>query len=108
MRLFPEQVLLEKAIAMLLREALAIPGAHLLQWHILLPCPDEPTDPRVAFAVLGGFPLHTDHTNFGKRGLAEMQAFPAGDHHPLALLIGSFPLRIGRPICFGARSPPRA
>src|SRR5216117_2080486 len=41
--LFPEQVLFEKAIAMLLREALAIPGAHLLQRHLLSACPDEPT-----------------------------------------------------------------
>src|SRR6266851_3945194 len=39
--LSPEQILLEKAIAMLLREALAIPGAHLFQRDVLLAGPDE-------------------------------------------------------------------
>jgi hypothetical protein len=46
MRLCPEQVLFEKAIAMLVREALAIPGTHLLQRHVLVAGPDEPTDAR--------------------------------------------------------------
>src|SRR5258708_21641232 len=59
MRLGPEQVLLEKAIAMLLGEALAIPGAHLLQRHVLLAGPDEPTLARIALGVTGGFPQHT-------------------------------------------------
>ena len=33
-----------------------------------------------------------------------MQSFPAGDHDPLALLIGAFPLRISCPVRLGARS----
>ncbi len=36
---------------MLLREALAIPGAYLLQGDVLASCPDEPTFARVAFGV---------------------------------------------------------
>src|SRR6266576_1472489 len=54
-RVFPEQVLLEEAMAMLLREAFTIPGAHLLQGGLLAPYPDEPTFVRVAFGVTGGF-----------------------------------------------------
>src|SRR6266513_5090392 len=41
-RLGPQQVLLEIAVAMLLRETLAIPGAHLLQRDVLFAGPDEP------------------------------------------------------------------
>ncbi len=102
MRRRPEQVLLEKAIAMLVREALAIPGAHLLQRDLLLVGPHEPTLTRVAFAVTGGFALDADHTDFDCWRLAEMQATPAGDHHPLAVLIDPFPLGIGRSIGLGA------
>src|ERR1700682_133218 len=43
----PEQVLFQIAVAMLLGEALAIPGAHLLQRDVLLAGPDEPTFTRV-------------------------------------------------------------
>src|SRR6266851_912572 len=100
--LLPKQVLLEKAIAMLLRETLAIPGAHLLQRDVLLACPEKPTFPRVAFGITGGFPQHADHTHFDFRRLAEMQAFPAGDHHALAVLIDPFPLGIGRSMRLGA------
>src|SRR6266516_1309473 len=60
----PEQVLLEKAIAMLLREALAIPGTHLLQRDIPLVSPHEPTFARVAFALTGGLPLYAEHPDF--------------------------------------------
>ncbi|OLE52368.1 MAG: hypothetical protein AUG51_18425 [Acidobacteria bacterium 13_1_20CM_3_53_8] len=70
--LFPEQVLLEKAKAMLMREALAIPAAHLLQRHILASCPDKPTFAWVSFGVTGSFPLHADHTDFGFRCLTEI------------------------------------
>src|SRR5260370_22501920 len=83
----PEQVLLEEAIPMLLREALAIPGAHLLQRHLLLASPDEPTFPWVAFGVTGGFPQHADHPDLRLTRLAEMQAFPTADHHALAVLL---------------------
>src|SRR5260370_40795672 len=61
-RVFPEQVLLEKAIAVLVGEALAVPGTHLLQGDVLFPSPDEPTDARVAFAVAGAVPVHPAHT----------------------------------------------
>src|SRR6266567_9304252 len=101
MRLGPEQVLLEKAIAMLLGEALAIPGAHLLQWHVLVAGPNEPTFAGVALGIPCGFPLHTDHAHFGLRSLPKMQVLPAADLHPLALLINAFPLGIGRPIRLG-------
>src|SRR5713101_9916088 len=47
----PEQILLEKAIAMLVRETLAIPGAHLLQRDVLVADPDEPTFAWVAFGL---------------------------------------------------------
>src|SRR5579885_1545018 len=104
MRPCPEQVLFEKAVAMLVREAFAIPGTHLLQGHVFFAGPDEPTDARVAFAVTGGVPLHADHTDLGLRGLAEMQMFPAGDHDSFAMLIAAFPFGIGRPLRFGARS----
>src|SRR5947209_1004654 len=80
-RLRPEQVLLEEAIAMLLGEALAIPGAHLLQGHVLGASPQEPALARVAFGITGGFSLHADHTDFALRRLAEMQLLPAGDEH---------------------------
>src|SRR5437588_5405569 len=69
----PEQVLLEKAIAMLLGEALAIPGAHQLQGDVLVAGPDEPTFTRVAFGITGGFPQHADHTDLRLGRLAEMQ-----------------------------------
>jgi len=100
----PEQVLLEKAVAMLVREAFAIGGTHLLQGHICFAGPDEPTDARVAFAVTGGVPQHADHAHFGLWSLAEMQMGSAGDHHPLALLISPFPLRIGGFLCVGERA----
>src|SRR5260370_15276182 len=87
---------------MLLREALAIPGAHLLQRHLLLASPDEPTFPWVAFGVTGGFPQHADHPDFRLRRLAEMQAFPTGDHHALAVLIDPLPFGIGRSLRLGA------
>src|SRR5437588_347973 len=77
MRLFPKQILLEKTIAMFLREALAIPGAYLLQGHLLASSPHEPAFARVAFAVTGGFPLHADHTDLSLWGLSEMQLLPA-------------------------------
>lgn len=35
------------------------------------------------------------------RRLPEMQVLPTGDQHPLALLVGTFPLGIGRPIGLG-------
>src|SRR5258708_5167271 len=98
MRLFPQQVLLEKAIAMLLGEALAIPTADLLQRHVLLARPDEPTFARIPFGIPGGFPLHADHTDFGLGCLTEMQVLPARDHHALAVLIDAFPLGISRSI----------
>src|SRR5579872_3718516 len=103
MRLGPEQVLFEKAIAMLVREALAIPGTHLLQGHVLVASPNEPTDARVTFGLPGGVALYAYHTHLRLWSLAEMQVFPAGDHHPLALLIGAFPFGIGRSLRFGAR-----
>src|SRR6266571_701366 len=102
--LLPEQVLLEKAIAMLLREALAIPGPHLRQWQLRLASPDEPTFAWVTLGATGGLPLHPDHGDLGLRGLLEMQPFPTGDHHALAVLIDALPLRRGLPMGLGARS----
>ena len=94
--------MLEKAIAMLLGEALAIAGAHLLQRDLLLASPDEPTLTWIAFGVASGFPQHADHHHFDCGRLAEMQAFPAGNDDSLAVLIDSFPFGIGRAIGFGA------
>jgi hypothetical protein len=100
----PEQVLLEKAIAMFLREAFAIAGAYLLQLNLLVTGPDEPTLTRVAFAVASGFPQHADHTDFRLGRLAEMQAAPSRHHDPLVVLINPFPLGIGWAIGLRARA----
>ena len=102
MRLGPEQILLEEAIAMLLGEALAIPGADLCQGHILFAKPDEPTLARITLGVTGSFPQHADHPDFGLGCLAEMQVLPTRDDHALAVLIDPFPLGIGRPVGLGA------
>src|SRR5437667_5653167 len=97
----PEQILLEKAIAMLLGETLAIPGAHLLQGDLLLVDPHEPTLTRVAFAVSSGFPQQADHTNLRLGCLAEMQPTPTRNHDPLTVLIDPLPLGIGWAIGLG-------
>jgi hypothetical protein len=89
---------------MLLGEALAIPGAHLLQGQVLVSDPDEPTLTRVAFGIASRLPLHANDPELDKRGLPEMQSFPTRDDHALALLIGALPLRIGRALGLGARS----
>src|SRR5437899_572470 len=92
MRLGPEQILLEEAIAMLLGETLAIPGAYLFQAHILTASPDEPTLARITLGVTGSCPQHADHTDFGLGCLLKMQVLPTRDDHALAVLIDPFPL----------------
>jgi hypothetical protein len=88
MRPCPEQVLFEKAVAMLLGESLAIPRTHLLQGHVLFACPKEPTDAWVPFAVTGPIALYAKDTDLLLWHLAKVQVFPAGHHPPFALLIG--------------------
>ena len=82
MRLGPEQILLEEAIAMLLGEALAIPGADLFQGHVLCAKPEEPTLARIAPGVTGGFPQHTDHAHFGLWGLPKIPRIAQRDVTP--------------------------
>jgi len=100
--LFPEQVLFEEAIAMLLGEPLAIPGTDLLQRYLWIACPEKPAFARVTLGVTSCFPLDTDHTDFGLGSLPKMHALPTGDDHPLALLIGAFPVRISLAMRLGA------
>src|SRR2546422_21787 len=56
----PEQVLLEKAVAMLLREASTILLSNLRQRDALIEH-HKPTHPRIALGVFGCFPFDPDH-----------------------------------------------
>src|SRR5260370_27238060 len=74
----PEQVLLEKAVAMLLREASTILLRYLRQGDDLIKH-HKPTHAWVPLGALGGFTFDTDHREVQLTMLLEVQVVPAAD-----------------------------
>src|SRR5437016_4566449 len=107
MDLCPEQLLLEEAIAVLLREAATILLLNLGQGDTLIEH-HEPTHPRVSLAAFGGFPFDADHREVQITVLLEMQVVPAADArgpaHRILLAADFLSLSMG----LGTFAPPRA
>lgn len=86
MHLCPEQVLLQKAIAMFLREASLVVLSHLRQWDTLIKH-DKPTHAGIPFGASRRFPFDADHTEFQLTVLLEMQVVPPTDARGSARLL---------------------
>src|SRR5450755_326200 len=82
----PKQVLLEKAIAVLLGEASPILLSNLRQGDDLIEH-DKPAHTRVPLGAFGRFPLDTDDGKLQITILLEMQVVPAADARASAGLI---------------------
>src|SRR5438128_411348 len=80
----PEQLLLEKAVVVLLREAATILRRHLRQGDDRIEH-HKPTHARIPLGALGGFPLDADHREVERTILLEVQVVPAADLHPPTL-----------------------
>lgn len=93
MGLFPEQILFQVAVAMLMRKAPPITAAHFCQGNAYLRLieADEPTFTRIAFGVFGSFTLYPEHANWYVTRLSEMQSTPAAHGHQMPLLILAHP-----------------
>src|SRR6266702_710059 len=96
----PQQLLLEKAVAMLLREASTILLSNLRQGDDLIEH-HKPTHARIPLGAFGCFPFDTDHREIQLTVLLEVQVVPAADVDPSALwrlltpLLISLPMRLG-------------
>src|SRR5712692_2852110 len=96
----PQQILLEKAVAMLLREASTILRSNLWQGNDLIEH-HKPTHARVPLGVLGGFPFDPDHREVQRTILLEVQVVPAADVDTPTLRWVLTPLLISRPMRLG-------
>jgi hypothetical protein len=99
MRLCPEQILFQVAIAMLMRKAppVAAPDCHQGNTHRVLIEGDKPTFARIPFGAFGTLTLHTHHANLHVTGLSEMQPTPSTHGHHLPFLIVTHPDGFGSP-----------
>src|SRR5215469_476741 len=92
----PEEILLEKAIGVLVREAASIRRCHLSKRKLVQPDPNKPTLPGVAFGVMCSHAHDTIDDDFDLSRLSKMQMPPGLHLDRPALLIYSRPGLIGR------------
>ena len=84
MHLCPKQILLEKAIAVLLRETPTIVRSHLWKGNEVIEH-HKPADPWIAFGLFGRLSLHPNDLQDQFAILLEMQVAPATRAHVPAL-----------------------
>src|SRR6266487_343384 len=97
----PEQILLEKAVGVLMREAIAIGRDDLAGRQGSWTDPAEPTLGRIALGPFGPFSQHAVHNHLNLSCLSKMQMVPGGYLDRLALLVCALPLLIGLSPGFG-------
>src|SRR6266566_5880712 len=100
MHMCPEQLLLEKAVAMFLREASTILLSDLRQRDDRIEH-HKPTHARIPLGAFGCFPFDTDHREVQLTILLEVQMVPAADVDPSALRRLFTPHLISRPMGLG-------
>ncbi len=96
-RFVPEQRLFVKAITVLLTKTQDIPHRDLWDVGILIANPDEPTGPRIAFAISCLRALYPDDRQVEVTSPFDVQMFPPPkpDEPPLGIFVFPLPIRVG-------------
>jgi len=100
-RFGPQQALLVKAIAMLVRVAPSIPQGHCSDASVRRPIPQKPTLARIARLIGGALAQYADDRHLNVPGLGQMQPRPPSDLHRMAVRIAALPTPSGWPIRAG-------